>query len=127
MFRRRQYEPVVIVTAVRWYLRFSLSLRNVEELMAERGLCVDHTTVWRWVQHMRRRSAGDFRGSSSTSSPRGSRHRGIGPRVSGFGAAAGCRSRVAPSVTNARRDQSAERAAPGVLELLNLPVEEFDK
>src|SRR5437667_12634857 len=33
---------------VRWYLRFSLSLRNVEEMMAERGLMVDHTTVWRW-------------------------------------------------------------------------------
>jgi IS6 family transposase len=35
---------------VRWYLRFSLSLREVEELMAERGLSVDHTTVWHWVQ-----------------------------------------------------------------------------
>ena len=35
---------------VRWYLRFSLSLRDVEELMAERNLTVDHTTVWRWVQ-----------------------------------------------------------------------------
>ena len=34
---------------VRWYLRFSLSLRE-EELMAERGLSVDHTTFWRWTQ-----------------------------------------------------------------------------
>ena len=40
----------VIVTCVRWYLRFSLSLRDVEELMAERGVSVDHTTVWRWTQ-----------------------------------------------------------------------------
>ena len=46
MFRKRQFEPTVIVSAVRWYLRFSLSLRDVEELMAERGLSVDHTTVW---------------------------------------------------------------------------------
>jgi transposase-like protein len=50
LFRKRHFEPIIIVTAVRWYLRFSLSLRDVEELMAERGLAVDHTTVWRWVQ-----------------------------------------------------------------------------
>ena len=50
LFRKRQFDPVIIVTCVRWYLRFSLSLRDVEELMAERGLSVDHTTVWRWVQ-----------------------------------------------------------------------------
>jgi IS6 family transposase len=35
---------------VRWYLRYSLSLRDVEELFAERGLEVDHRTIWRWVQ-----------------------------------------------------------------------------
>ena len=50
LFRGRHFEPEVIVTCVRWYLRFSLSLRNVEELMTERGLIVDHTTVWRWCQ-----------------------------------------------------------------------------
>src|ERR1700704_2263659 len=36
--------------AVGWYLRFSLSYRDVEELVLERGLSVDHVTVWRWVQ-----------------------------------------------------------------------------
>ena len=41
---------LIIATCVRWYLRFSLSLRNVEEMMAERRLMVDHTTVWRWCQ-----------------------------------------------------------------------------
>jgi transposase-like protein len=40
----------VIVVAVRWYLRFGLSYRDVEELLAERGLEVDHVTVYRWVQ-----------------------------------------------------------------------------
>jgi hypothetical protein len=40
----------VIVLAVRWYLRFALSYRDVEELLAERGVEVDHTTVYRWVQ-----------------------------------------------------------------------------
>jgi transposase-like protein len=39
----------VIVLAVRWYLRFSLSYRDVEELLAERGIEVDHVTVYRWV------------------------------------------------------------------------------
>jgi hypothetical protein len=36
--------------AVRWYLRYSLSLRDVEELLAERGLAAAHATIWRWVQ-----------------------------------------------------------------------------
>jgi transposase, IS6 family len=40
----------VIVLAVRWYLRFGLSYRDVEELLAERGIHVDHVTVYRWVQ-----------------------------------------------------------------------------
>jgi transposase-like protein len=40
----------VIVICVRWYLRFSLSLRDLEEMMAERGVSVDHTTIWRSVQ-----------------------------------------------------------------------------
>jgi transposase-like protein len=43
------FPPDVIVLAVRWYLRFSLSYRDVEELLAERGIEVDHTTVYRWV------------------------------------------------------------------------------
>src|SRR5438874_5453629 len=50
IFRGRHFEPEIIATCVRWYLRFSLSLRNVEEMMAERGRMVDHTTVWRWCQ-----------------------------------------------------------------------------
>ena len=50
LFRKRQFEPIIIVTCVRWYFRFSLSLRDMKELMAERGLAVDHTTIWRWVQ-----------------------------------------------------------------------------
>src|SRR5215469_7707047 len=50
LFRKRQFEPTRIVTCVRWYRRFSLSLRDLEELMAERRLALDHTTIWRWVQ-----------------------------------------------------------------------------
>jgi transposase, IS6 family len=40
----------VIAVAVRWYLRYGLSYRDVEELLAERGIRVDHVTVYRWVQ-----------------------------------------------------------------------------
>ena len=40
----------VIVLAVRWYLRFGLSYRNVEELLAEHGVEVDHVAIYRWVQ-----------------------------------------------------------------------------
>ena len=40
----------VIAVAVRWYLRYGLSYRDVEELLAERGISVDHVTIYRWVQ-----------------------------------------------------------------------------
>jgi hypothetical protein len=41
----------VILLAVRWYLRFGLSYRDLEEILAERGIEVDHVTLYRWVQH----------------------------------------------------------------------------
>src|ERR1017187_1913528 len=50
IFKWRQTEPGLILCAVRWYRRYSLSLRDVEALLEERGFNVDHTTVWRWVQ-----------------------------------------------------------------------------
>jgi len=45
-----RFPPDVIVLAVRWYLRFGLSYRDVEELLIERGVEVDHVTISRWVQ-----------------------------------------------------------------------------
>ena len=45
-----RFPPEVIVVAVRWYLRFGLSYRDVEELFAERGVDVDHVTIYRWVR-----------------------------------------------------------------------------
>src|SRR5436853_5323210 len=48
-FKWRHFEAEIIVTCVRWYLRYSLSYRDLEEMMAERGLSVDHATVARWV------------------------------------------------------------------------------
>jgi transposase, IS6 family len=49
-FKWRHYAPDVILLCVRWYCRFQLSYRDVEEMMCERGLDVDHSTVFRWVQ-----------------------------------------------------------------------------
>jgi transposase, IS6 family len=49
-FRGFRFRAEVIVLAVRWYLRYGLSYREVEELLAERGAEVDHVTLYRWVQ-----------------------------------------------------------------------------
>ena len=50
MFAGFRFPREVISVAVRWYLRYGLSYRDVEELLAERGITVDHVTVYRWVQ-----------------------------------------------------------------------------
>ena len=52
LFRGRHFEDVIIILCVRWYLRYSLSYRDLEEMTAERGLSVDHVTIWRWLQHL---------------------------------------------------------------------------
>src|SRR5262245_12472242 len=48
LFKWRHYESILL--CVRWYLRYALSYRDLEEMMRERGLSVDHTTIYRWVQ-----------------------------------------------------------------------------
>lgn len=49
LFAGRHFDREVII--LRWYLRFKLSLRDLVEMMAERGLAMAHTTIMRWVQH----------------------------------------------------------------------------
>jgi IS6 family transposase len=49
-FKWRHFQADIILCAVRWYLRYALSYRDVEELLRERGVSVDYTTVFRWVQ-----------------------------------------------------------------------------
>jgi len=49
-FKWRHFEAEIIVLCVRWYVRYALSYRDLEEMMLERGLRVDHTTIYRWVQ-----------------------------------------------------------------------------
>ena len=51
MFRYRRHEDTIIVLAVRWYISYRLSLRDLVEMLAERGLDVYPSTIWRWVQH----------------------------------------------------------------------------
>jgi transposase, IS6 family len=49
-FKWRHFQADIILLCVRWYVRYSLSYRDLEEMMLERGLHVDHTTIYRWVQ-----------------------------------------------------------------------------
>jgi transposase-like protein len=50
LFKGRHFEQDIIIVCVRWYLRYKLSLRDLVEMMAERGLTMSHTTILRWVQ-----------------------------------------------------------------------------
>ena len=48
-FQRLHYPVEIILLCLRWYLAYGLSLRNLEEMMLERGIGVDHSTIHRWV------------------------------------------------------------------------------
>ena len=49
-FKGRQFTAEVILWAVRWYLQFPISYRDLERMLADRGVAVDHTTLYRWIQ-----------------------------------------------------------------------------
>ena len=51
LFNGRHFDREVIILCVRWYLRYKLSVRDLVEMMAERGLSLVHTTIMRWVKH----------------------------------------------------------------------------
>ncbi|SOD22606.1 IS6 family transposase [Nitrosomonas ureae] len=50
-FKWRHYQDDIILGCVRWYCKYGISYRDLEEMMLERGFEVDHTTIYRWVQH----------------------------------------------------------------------------
>src|SRR4051812_44241785 len=50
-FKWRQYQGKLILLCVRWYLAFTLSYRPLEQMLREQGWSVDHTSIFRWVQH----------------------------------------------------------------------------
>ena len=49
-FKGRQFEGEIVLWAVRWYCRYGISYRDLEQMMAERGVAVEHSTIYRWVQ-----------------------------------------------------------------------------
>ena len=49
-FKWRQFAGEVILWAVRWYCKYGISYRELEEMLGERGVEVDHTTLYRWAQ-----------------------------------------------------------------------------
>lgn len=48
-FKWKHYQSEIIMICLRWYLKYPLSYRNLEEMMKERNIEVDHTTIYRWV------------------------------------------------------------------------------
>jgi putative transposase len=51
LFKGRHFDQEIVVLCVRWYLSFKLSYRDLVSMMSERGICLAHTTILRWVQH----------------------------------------------------------------------------
>ena len=70
-FKWRHFEGEIILWAVRWYCRFGISYRDLEQMMGERGVPVDHSTIYRWVQkyapEMEKRLRWQWRRPTSTS------------------------------------------------------------
>ena|SRR5574344_1967276 len=50
LFKWKHYQSDIIIQCVRWYLKYALSYRDLSEIMQERGLSVDHSTIFRWVK-----------------------------------------------------------------------------
>ena len=57
-FKDRYFEGETVLWAVRWYYRYGVSCRDLEQMMGERGVVVDHSTIYRWVQRYAPERAG---------------------------------------------------------------------
>ncbi len=51
VFKGRHFQYAIIIWAVRWYCKYGISYRDLEEMLSERGIEVDHSTIYRWVQY----------------------------------------------------------------------------
>ncbi len=49
-FKGRHFGGKIVLRAVRWYCRYGVSYRELDQMMAERGVSIDHSTIYRWVQ-----------------------------------------------------------------------------
>jgi transposase, IS6 family len=69
-FKWRHFQGEIILWAVRWYCKYGISYRELEEMMSERGIDVDHSTIYRWVQHyapeLHKRLKWHFRGTNDS-------------------------------------------------------------
>ena len=73
-FKRLHYPTEIILLCLRWYLSYSLSLRNLEEMILERGIIVDHSTIHRWIGSVAlRNSRPSFQLGLSISQPKSKR------------------------------------------------------
>ena len=70
-FKGRHFEGEIVLWAVRWYCRYGVSYRDLKQMMGERGVSVDHSTIYRWVQRyapeIEKRLRWQWRGPCSTS------------------------------------------------------------
>ena len=70
-FKGRHFRGEIVLWAVRWYCRYAVSYRDLEAMMTERGVSVDHSTIYRWVQRfapeMEKRLRWQWRRPQSTS------------------------------------------------------------
>jgi len=51
VFKRHRFPTEAILLCMRWYCKYGISYRDLAEMMQERGILVDHKTIFRWVQH----------------------------------------------------------------------------
>jgi transposase, IS6 family len=58
LFKGRQFTAEIILRAVRWYLQFPINYRDLERMLADRSVHVDHTTLVRWIRAYARSSTG---------------------------------------------------------------------
>ncbi len=70
-FKFRHFSGVAILQCVRWYCKYGISYRDLEEIMEERGLEVDHTTLYRWVQRYAPEMENSFSGIRTAIQRRG--------------------------------------------------------
>jgi putative transposase len=66
-FKGHRFEKDLILTGIRWYLAYPLSYRNLKEMMAERGVHIDHTSIYRWVRKFTPKLEAAFRKSKKRS------------------------------------------------------------
>lgn len=65
VFKGRHFTGIIILWAVRWYCKYGISYRELKEMLAERGMNVDHSTIYRWVQLYTPEIESDYAGTGN--------------------------------------------------------------